>query len=38
MNAYEFRNGAKVKNRIVMAPMTTMSSFFNGMVSSDELA
>lgn len=33
----EFPNGVTLKNRIVMSPMTTMSSFYNGMVSNDEL-
>jgi 2,4-dienoyl-CoA reductase-like NADH-dependent reductase (Old Yellow Enzyme family) len=37
LESFEFKNGVKVKNRIVMAPMTTMSSFFNGMITSDEL-
>ncbi|WP_125605354.1 NADH-dependent flavin oxidoreductase [Lapidilactobacillus bayanensis] len=34
----KFPNGVTLKNRIVMSPMTTMSSFYNGMISNDELA
>ncbi|MFC6348396.1 NADH-dependent flavin oxidoreductase [Vagococcus carniphilus] len=30
-------NGITLKNKIVMSPMTTMSSFYNGMISDDEL-
>jgi len=37
LESFEFKNGVKIKNRIVMAPMTTISGFFNGMISSDEL-
>ncbi|WP_125766826.1 NADH-dependent flavin oxidoreductase [Lapidilactobacillus wuchangensis] len=37
LNSLQFQNGLQLKNRIVMAPMTTMSSFYNGMVSGDEL-
>ncbi|PAF15747.1 NADH-dependent flavin oxidoreductase [Terribacillus saccharophilus] len=33
---FTFPNGASVNNRIVMAPMTTQSSFENGMVTTDE--
>lgn len=36
LEPYTFKNGLEVKNRIVMAPMTTMSSFHNGMITSDE--
>ncbi|GAF40126.1 putative NADH-dependent flavin oxidoreductase [Agrilactobacillus composti DSM 18527 = JCM 14202] len=32
-----FKNGLILKNRIVMSPMTTMTSFYNGMVTSDEI-
>lgn len=32
-----FASGASLDNRIVMAPMTTQSSFVNGMVTTDEL-
>lgn len=35
---FTFASGATIENRIVMAPMTTQSSFVNGMVTSDELA
>lgn len=38
MNDFSFANGLTVKNRIVMSPMTTMTSFYNGMVTSDEIA
>lgn len=33
----QFPNGGTIENRIVMAPMTTNSSFENGMVTTDEL-
>ncbi|MFD1671475.1 NADH-dependent flavin oxidoreductase [Agrilactobacillus yilanensis] len=35
---YTFTNGMTVKNRIVMAPMTTMSSYYNGMITDEEAA
>lgn len=35
---YRFANGLEVKNRIVMSPMTTMASFYNGMVTAEEIA
>lgn len=38
LNGYTFKSGLTVKNRIVMSPMTTMTSFYNGMVTSDEVA
>ncbi len=37
MQPFEFRNGVTLKNKIVMAPMTTMASFYNGMITKDEL-
>ncbi len=37
LSNYSFSNGLDVKNRIVMSPMTTMSSFYNGMVTNDEI-
>lgn len=37
LNAYTFANGATVKNRIVMPPMTERSAFENGVVSNDEI-
>ncbi|RKS87149.1 2,4-dienoyl-CoA reductase-like NADH-dependent reductase (Old Yellow Enzyme family) [Orbus hercynius] len=37
LSSYTFSNGFVVKNRIVMAPMTTMSSFYNGQITEDEL-
>lgn len=35
---YVFKNGLRVNNRIVMPPMTTKSSFYNGMITTDEHA
>ncbi|PVE64464.1 NADH-dependent flavin oxidoreductase [Priestia megaterium] len=35
---FTFPSGVTVNNRILMAPMTTASSFKNGMVTNDELA
>ena len=35
---FTFPNGVTIDNRIVMAPMTTNSSFVNGMLTNDELA
>ncbi|MDE1549550.1 NADH-dependent flavin oxidoreductase [Jeotgalibaca caeni] len=32
-----FPNGGTIENRIVLAPMTTNSSFINGMLTTDEL-
>ncbi len=37
LNSYTFANGATVKNRIVMPPMTEKSAFENGVVSNDEI-
>lgn len=37
MEPYQFANGAKLQNRVVMAPVTTQSSFFDGTVSNDEI-
>lgn len=37
MKPYTFANGARLQNRIVMAPVTTQSSFFDGTVSNDEV-
>ena len=37
LESFEIKKGTRLKNRIVMAPMTTMSSFYNGMVTKDEL-
>lgn len=31
-----FRRGLRLKNRVVMAPMTTCMSFFDGVITSDE--
>jgi len=33
-----FKRGVTLKNRVVMAPMTTKMSFYNGVVTSDEAA
>lgn len=38
LSTYRFANGLEVKNRIVMSPMTTMASFYNGMVTKEEIA
>ncbi|MHC5250602.1 NADH-dependent flavin oxidoreductase [Enterococcus sp. LJL90] len=37
LEPYKFRNGMVINNRIVMAPMTTKSSFFDGALSNDEI-
>lgn len=37
MQPYEFANGARLQNRVVMAPVTTQSSFFDGTVSDEEV-
>lgn len=34
---FSFPNGVEIRNRIIMAPMTTNSAFENGMVTTDEL-
>ena len=34
---FTFKSGAKIENRFLMAPMTTASSFENGMITTDEL-
>lgn len=34
---FTFKSGATLKNRLLIAPMTTVSSFQNGMVTKDEL-
>lgn len=33
---YVFNNGLKLKNRFVMAPMTTQMSFYDGVITEDE--
>lgn len=35
--SFTFKSGVTIDNRIIMAPMTTESSFENGMVTTDEL-
>lgn len=37
LQPYTFANGFMLKNRVVMAPMTTMSSFFDGSITNDEV-
>lgn len=37
MKPFKFANGATLQNRIVMAPVTTESSFFDGTVSNAEV-
>ncbi|WDF83291.1 NADH-dependent flavin oxidoreductase [Lacticaseibacillus pabuli] len=37
LNGFKFDNGVQLKNRVVMSPMTTMTSFYNGMVTTDEV-
>lgn len=40
MNAdkkWQFKKGLVLKNRMIMAPMTTQMSFFDGIITNDEL-
>ncbi|WP_143462200.1 NADH-dependent flavin oxidoreductase [Levilactobacillus enshiensis] len=37
LNSFKFDNGVTLKNRMVMSPTTTMSSFYNGRVTNDEI-
>lgn len=37
LEPFTFPNGATVENRLFLAPMTTNSSFVNGMLTTDEL-
>ncbi|MFT8825752.1 MAG: NADH-dependent flavin oxidoreductase [Liquorilactobacillus mali] len=37
LEPFQFSNGLEIKNHIVMSPMTTMTSFYNGMITTDEL-
>ncbi|MCT3400273.1 NADH-dependent flavin oxidoreductase [Lentilactobacillus hilgardii] len=37
LSPFKFNNGLEIKNHIVMSPMTTMTSFYNGMITTDEL-
>ncbi|GAK47483.1 NADH oxidase domain protein [Secundilactobacillus oryzae JCM 18671] len=37
LNDYTLRNGVKLANRIVMAPMTEQSSFEDGTITTDEI-
>lgn len=34
---FTFKSGAEIDNRLLMSPMTTASSFENGMITTDEL-
>ncbi|MFL2028255.1 NADH-dependent flavin oxidoreductase [Loigolactobacillus zhaoyuanensis] len=34
---FTFTNGVKLRNRFIMAPMTTVQSFFDGTITQDEL-
>lgn len=34
---YTFKNNLQLKNRIIMAPMTTQMSFYDGVITKDEL-
>lgn len=35
---YQFANGVTLRNRVMMSPMTTLQSFFDGTITKDELA
>lgn len=37
LQGYTFKSGLRLRNRVVMSPMTTMASFYNGMVTKDEI-
>jgi 2,4-dienoyl-CoA reductase-like NADH-dependent reductase (Old Yellow Enzyme family) len=37
LKPYTFANGVKVKNRVVIPPMTEASAFEEGTITSDEL-
>ncbi|WP_273753557.1 NADH-dependent flavin oxidoreductase [Leuconostoc mesenteroides] len=37
LSRFKFDSGLVIKNHIVMSPMTTMTSFYNGMITTDEL-
>ncbi|MDT6979400.1 NADH-dependent flavin oxidoreductase [Levilactobacillus zymae] len=37
MQPYTFKNGLTLKNRLAMSPTTTMSSFYDGHVTNDEI-
>lgn len=34
---FSFKNGVTLKNRVIMSPTTTMSSFYDGHVTNDEI-
>lgn len=37
LSPFKFNNGLEIKNHVIMSPMITMSSFYNGMIKTDEL-
>ncbi|MCT3545674.1 NADH-dependent flavin oxidoreductase [Lentilactobacillus buchneri] len=37
LNNFKFKNGLEIKNRVVIPPMTEVSSFEDGSISTDEL-
>lgn len=37
LDPFQFKKNLVLKNKIVMSPMTTMASFYNGMITQDEL-
>ncbi|MGT2738671.1 hypothetical protein [Streptococcus pantholopis] len=37
LQTYTLKNGATLKNRVAMAPMTTKSSYYNGALTDDEI-
>lgn len=37
LQEFVFDNGLRSRNRVVMSPMTTMASFYNGMVTQEEI-
>lgn len=37
LQAYTLKNGVKLKNRVVMLPMTIAASFANGIITNDEI-
>lgn len=37
LEPFRFGNGLTLRNKVVMAPTTTMASFYNGMITKDEI-
>jgi 2,4-dienoyl-CoA reductase-like NADH-dependent reductase (Old Yellow Enzyme family) len=37
LQSYTFAKGLTLRNRVVMAPMTTMASYFDGSITNDEV-